>query len=52
LRAFKQLDAAFIQAGAVSQVTGQLDFLDGVAQLDAGTIGGNCGKTIGYIYLF
>ena len=47
-----QLDAAFVQAGAVSQVAGQLDFLDGVAQLDAGTVGCNCEKTVGYIYLF
>ena len=47
-----QLDAAFVQAGAVSQVAGQLDFLDGVAQLDAWTIGCNCGKTVCYIYLF
>ena len=47
-----QLDAAFVQAGAVSQVTGQFDFLDCVATLDAGTISSNCGKTVCYICLF
>jgi hypothetical protein len=46
-----QLDAAFVQAGAVSQVAGQLDFLDGVAQFDAGTVGCNRRKTVCYIYL-
>jgi len=46
-----QLDAAFVHAGAVGQVTGQLDFLDGITQFDAGTRSSNCGKTICYIYL-
>ncbi len=46
-----QFDAALIQAGAVSQVAGQFNFLDRVAQFDAGTVGCNRRKTVCNIYL-